>query len=99
MLAWLAGLVGIAALGRWLAGRSKARPVPTAPAPEPAAVAVDEVAASEDDPAVELRRMLAETRAEPAPEPSDESVDERRARVHAEARATIDAMADDSGDP
>jgi hypothetical protein len=96
-LAWFAGLVGIAALGRFLAGRSRAKPVPAAPEPE----AGDALTAPGDDPAEELRRRLAEARAETdAPEPiaeRDESVDERRARVHAQAREAIDAMADDGG--
>jgi hypothetical protein len=88
ILAWFAGLVGIAALGRYLAGRSKAKPAP--PEPEPVA---DDGAQPGGDPAEELRRKLAERRATDAP-PVDESVEDRRARVHAEARATIDAMAE-----
>ena len=100
-LAWFAGLVGIAALGRFLAGRSKAKPVP--PAPE---AGLDAAAEPGDDPAEELRRKLAETRGSPdAPEPiaaepvaaPDEELDDRRARVHAQARETIEAMADDGG--
>jgi hypothetical protein len=95
-LAWFAGLVGIAALGRFLAGRSKAKPVP--PAPE---AGLDGAAEPGDDPAEELRRKLAETRvATDATEPvaaRDEELDDRRARVHAQARETIEAMADDGG--
>jgi len=92
-LAWFAGLVGIAALGRWLAGRNRPKP-PSAPV-EPEAVE-----AGADDPAEELRRKLAQARAEgevepPAETPTDEALDDRRARVHAQARETIDAMAED----
>ena len=100
-LAWFAGLVGIAALGRFLAGRSRARPVP--PTPE---AALDAAPEPGDDPAEELRRKLAEARDSPeapepvAPEPAaarDEELDDRRARVHAQAREAIEAMADDGG--
>ena len=97
MLAWFAGLVGIAALGRWLAGRSRRTPTPP-PAPEAADVTVDAAAAEpEADPAAELRRKLAEARA-PAASTESEPLDERRARVHAEARTTIEGMADDGSD-
>ena len=48
------------------------------------------------DPADELRRKLDETREDEAPvaaEPVvDETLEERRARVHAKAQETIDAM-------
>jgi hypothetical protein len=92
-LAWFAGLVGVAALGRWLAQRRK----PAEGAPEPQEVTAD-------DPAEELRRKLADARgAESAaelapvddPGPADETLEERRARVHAKARDAIDAMAGD----
>ncbi len=94
----LAGLIGLAALGRWLAGRR--HPV-TSPA-EP----VEGTAPSESlpaDPAEELRRKLADARVAdpddaPAAEPPAESLDERRARVHAKAREAIDSMSDPSGD-
>ncbi len=91
-IAWLAGIVGIAALGRWLSQR---RQQPESVA-EPTADAVD--------PAEELRRRLDEQRQQPepeqedtAPEPAqvDETLEERRARVHAKAREAIDAMDDD----
>lgn len=86
-LAWFAGLLGIAALGRWLSQRQ--HPAPIHPeAPEAAA----------DDPADELRRRLADARqTEPTgePAPPEETLDERRARVHAKAREAIDAMGDD----
>jgi hypothetical protein len=98
-LASLAGLIGLAAFGRWLAQRSR----PTEPVADtvPGPIAADPIAAdAADDPAEELRRKLADARdAEPehaqaqAAEP--ESLDERRARVHAKAREAIDAMADD----
>ena len=93
-LASVAGLVGIAALGRWLSRRRHTaevvpQPVPHA-VPQPA-----EVAAA--DPAEELRRKLADQRpTEPvADAPPTETLDERRARVHAKAREAIDAMGDD----
>ena len=84
--AWMAGLVGIAALARLLAGR-KAAPVPPAlPPPAP-----------ETDPAVELRQKLAASRDDgPADETlagvATESLEERRARVHAKAQEAMDAM-------
>jgi len=85
-LAWFAGLVGIAALGRWLSRRR--RPAESIAEP-PTAVA--------DDPAEELRRKLADAR-RPQPEvepvPLEETLEERRARVHAKARDAIDAMGD-----
>jgi len=88
-LAWFAGLVGIAALGRWLAQRR--HPAPSVP---------ETVEAPADDPAEELRRKLASAR-QPEPEIAtepvapEETLEERRARVHAKAREAIDAMADD----
>ncbi len=85
----IAGLVGIAALGRWLSQRR--HPAPTVPEP---------VEAPADDPAEELRRKLASARQpEPEAEPAapEETLEERRARVHAKAREAIDAMGDDGG--
>jgi hypothetical protein len=97
LLAWTAGVVGIAALGRALARtrRPHARP------PRPPAVPVDERAEA-------LRRKLSETRAAgepptaattPEPDPHvtaaqqpSETIEERRARVHAKAQEVIDAM-------
>jgi hypothetical protein len=92
-LAWFAGLVGIAALGRWLATRSRR----AEGAPEAEKATAGTTAA---DPAEELRRKLAEAReppdADPVPEAEEtESLEERRARVHATAREAIEAMADD----
>ena len=85
-LAWVAGAVGIAALGRALSRKGAA----TAPPAEPAGAM--------GDPAEELRRTLAASRGdEPAAEPEDEpegALDERRARVHAKAQEAIDAMRD-----
>jgi phage-related tail protein len=86
----LAGLIGIAALGRWLAKRT-----------HPVASPVEPVEATAADPAEELRRKLADARVAepdvaPVPEPPDETLDERRARVHAKAREAIDSMASDS---
>ena len=91
----IAGLVGIAALGRWLSQRR--HPAPTVPEPTEAPA---------DDPAEELRRKLASAR-QPAPEQEtetetataapEETLEERRARVHAKAREAIDAMGDEGG--
>jgi len=86
-LAWFAGLVGIAALGRWLSRRK-----------HPAEGVAEPPEAAADDPAEELRRKLADAR-RPEPEvepvPVEETLEERRARVHAKAREAIDAMGDD----
>lgn len=83
-LAWMAGAVGVAALGRLLARRRASERLP---APQPAA-------ADAGDPAEELRRKLAvqrndETVEEPA---AEDSLDTRRLRVHAKAQEAIDAM-------
>jgi len=95
-LAWLAGIVGIAALGRWL---SQHRHQPES---------VEEPTTDAADPAEELRRRLGEQRQQSDPEPGqedianspaaavDETLEERRARVHAKAREAIEAM-DDGG--
>ena len=100
VIVWLAGLVGIAALGRRLARRTH-RP---AEATETAAVTAAprqeaSVTAAGDDPAGELRRKLAAARRgepEPGPDaaPAEETLEERRARVHAKAREALEAMAD-----
>jgi len=80
----MAGLVGIAALGRLLSRRS-------------APVAVTEPAPAAD-PAEELRRRLAAQRTgdddPPAEgsEPYGETLEERRARIHEQAQRAIDAM-------
>lgn len=92
-LAWLAGIVGIAALGRMLSRRGSTR-APAEPLDPPAPVA-DEVAVDPAaDPAEELRRKLAAARQpEAAAEPEAvETLEERRARVHAKAREAMDAM-------
>jgi hypothetical protein len=96
-LAWLAGIVGIAALGRMLARRRHSA--------DGAQLSADVA-----DPAEELRRKLAEQRQptsdvepqprvepepEVEPEPADETLEGRRARVHAKGRAAIDTMGDD----
>ncbi len=91
-LAWFAGLVGIAALGRMLAQRRR----------RPELVAEQTAATSVADPAEELRRKLADQRdPEPDVEPTRaaETLEERRARVHAKAREAIDAMGDDGDAP
>ena len=96
----IAGLVGLAALGRWLAkrrhpaaSRSPSRSRRRRPQRRTAA-----------DPAEELRRKLADARvAEPDVAAArrsrrEETLDERRARVHAKAREAIDSMAATTGD-
>ena len=94
----LAGLIGLAALGRWLARR---RHPDTSPAEPVEATAPAESQAA--DPAEELRRKLADARVAeqddaPAAEVPAETLDERRARVHAKAREAIDSMSDSSAD-
>jgi hypothetical protein len=94
-LAWLAGIVGIAALGRMLAKREAA---PT-PEQQPASVATTAAETGIEtvaDPAEELRRKLAANR---QPETAEtevvETLEERRARIHAKAREAIDAMSEE----
>ena len=85
--AWLAGIVGIAALGKMLARRR-----------HPAEPSVEHPTVADDDPAEKLRRKLAgQRRPEPSVESTsaEETLEERRARVHAKAREAIDAMDDD----
>jgi hypothetical protein len=83
LFGWMAGLAGIAALARLLAARHARLEAPArAPSLPP-------------DPAVDLRRKLAEAREQPAAaaaEASTETLDERRARVHAKAHEAVDAM-------
>ena len=95
-LAWLAGIVGIAALGRMLSKRkASAAPVeqPAPPAPAADEITLDPAA----DPAEELRRKLADARQpELAAEPEVvETLEERRARVHAKAREAMNSMNDE----
>jgi len=86
LYSWTAGVVGIAALARLLAARKARVEAPALPPPQ--------------DPAVELRRKLAESQdtaappAESLPEPTEpeESLDDRRARVHAKAQEALAAM-------
>jgi hypothetical protein len=87
----MAGLVGIAALGRLLAKRSAAPPASAPAAPEA------------EDPAAELRLRLAAQRSadpaaaeEAATPPEGETLEERRARIHAKAQEAIDAMREPS---
>jgi len=58
--------------------------------------------ASLESPALDLREKLAEARATveeqvEEPEPSETPVDDRRADVHARARAAIDELREDGG--
>ena len=96
-LAWLAGLAGIATLGRLLARRQHGDMVELEPLSPP-------LGDAGADPAAKLRRKLAEQRpgsvaSEPSVDPDSvpavESLAERRARVHAKAREAIEAMDDD----
>ena len=96
-LASLAGIVGIAALGRLLTKRRAARKPEKRPT-SAEEVAVETVADPASDPAEELRRKLAAQRPpEVATEPAiaSETLEERRARVHAKAREAMGAMSDD----
>jgi hypothetical protein len=99
-LAWLAGIVGIAALGRLLA-KWRAAPAPDRSARD--TVAGEPTVAPATDPAEELRRKLAAQREPEAATGPDsateagvvETLEERRARVHAKAREAMDAMNDE----
>lgn len=93
LFGWMAGLVGLAALARYLARRERAKPLPAPATPE-------------RDPAAELRRKLSESRPDPvaseqplpgsgSPPVPQESLEERRARVHAKAEAAIAEMQDE----
>ena len=95
LFAWMAGLVGIAALARVLARRRPRHAAPSASSVAPAPAS---------DPPEELRRKLTATRATPD-EPSEsqdtaqpaapaETLEERRSRVHAKAQEAIEAMQD-----
>jgi hypothetical protein len=108
----IAGLVGIAALGRWFASRrqrdeSAGPPVEAVPVdatPVDGALAGTAPAETAPDPAEELRRKLADARVtEPESAPMteqpvqpEETLEGRRARVHAKAREAIDSMGTDS---
>ena len=88
LFGWIAGLVGIAALARVLARRSRRTQPAVAPAPT-------------QDPAEALRQKLSQTRASSAPfeagreetaRDDTETLEERRARVHAKAHEALEAM-------
>jgi hypothetical protein len=92
LLTWLAVSLGIAALVRRLrrSNRSAESPVQSAPADETVAEP-----AADDDPADELRRKLAESRAVDQPvavPPSPVTVEERRAEVHGQGRSALEEM-------
>lgn len=85
LLRWLVVTLGVAALVRWFKRRGETTAIDPSAAP-----------AELEDPAEELRRKLAESRAtdtaaEPEPAP-ESSVDERRADVHAQGRAALADM-------
>lgn len=88
-LAWTAGIIGIAALVRWLRGRARAARTLAA---EPDA-----------DPAGELRRALEQSRTGQIHEPdatefsAEASIEERRADVHARAESAIARMREGDG--
>ena len=88
LLKWVVVTIGIAALIRWLRGRRE----------QAAITAASDTAA---DPADELRRKLAESRAgeepEAASEPPAESVEERRAEVYEQGHASLSEMTPDEG--
>jgi hypothetical protein len=103
-LAWFAGLVGVAALGRMLSRRRRAASPIASDGAQVTAEHGPDAAETAADPAEELRRRLAAQRgSEPASgvegdhdvPTADESLDERRARVHAKAREAMDAMRDE----
>ena len=80
----MAGLAGIAALARVLSARRAKREARATSHP-----------GREADPADALREKLAETRGETADDSlhaETPTLDERRARIHAMAQETIDAM-------
>ena len=92
LFGWMAGLAGIAALARLLSAR-QARRTGSPPLLEPPR-----------DPAEALREKLAHSGADAPTPPQDsipaddargETLDERRARIHAKAQETIDAMQED----
>jgi flagellar biosynthesis/type III secretory pathway M-ring protein FliF/YscJ len=88
LLTWLVVSLGIAALIRRL--RRSSRQAESAPAAEEAAAP-----AAEDDPADELRRKLAESRAEDEPASVASppvTVEERRAEIHGQGRSALEEM-------
>lgn len=90
LLTWLVVTVGIGALVRRLKRRHQPALGDTAQPP-----------AGGDDPADELRRKLAEARAEEPPEPPEppeETVEDRRADVHEQGRSALDDMRDSQKD-
>jgi hypothetical protein len=89
LFGWIAGLVGIAALARVLARRSRRAQTAIAPAPT-------------EDPAEALRQKLVETRESSTADVGSgsvategdrtETLEARRARVHAKAHEALEAM-------
>ena len=89
----LAGLVGIAALGRWLSQRSHHPDVPSCPGPSRRPIGAETAAIRPRSCARSSRRSGT---ASPRTAGSrGETLEERRARVHAKAREAIDSMGDD----
>lgn len=89
---WVVVTIGLAALVRWLRRRGD----------EPSALEAQIGEEAREDPAEELRRKLAESRApdaEPAAPPAAEaSVDARRSDVHAQGRAALAEMTSSAED-
>jgi hypothetical protein len=95
--------LGIAALVRRLRRhRAHEDREPAAAVGPEAAVEPSAGEGSADDPADELRRKLANTRAEgtvvstPSPADADSTVEDRRAEVHEQGRSTLDEMRESS---
>jgi hypothetical protein len=85
LLTWAVVTIGIAALVRLLRKRKQTAEAP----PEPPSGA-----APSEDPAEELRRKIAESRAEPA-SASEATVEERRSEVQEQARSALEEMRSD----
>jgi hypothetical protein len=92
LFGWIAGLVGIAALARVLARRSRAanRESATVEGEDPAEALRRKLSESRDAPAAQAEEAHAPAPT-PKPEPT-ETLEERRARVHAKAQEALDAM-------
>lgn len=93
LVTWIVVSLGIAALVRRMRRKSRAQEGPSEDGPgAPAETDAD------DDPADELRRKLAESRAEDEPAATSaapaSTVEERRAEVHDQGRAALDEMRD-----
>jgi hypothetical protein len=98
-VAWIAGLVGIAALGRVLSRRGRVSVSdPTPLAADPAAELRSKLAAhrTEEHPA-EAQSAEAPPHTQAPPAPATATLEERRDRIHAKAQEAIDAMRESDG--